>query len=163
EPWYAGRLQIVRLVFGDCARHRRLDRLRRIEADVALTQPIGFGDRVHQVADSDDAGDRYLVEVDAHTASVASLSVREVVGNLLCNQSNRIFPRLARAKMIAGEDGEYDRPAGRFEDADVVAHIGQEIAGLVWNPIPADVSRDARAIQLVSHDVEHQIGRRLVD
>ena len=60
QPRDAGGLQVVRLVVGDRARHRRLDGVGRVEADVALIEAKRIGDRVHHVADADDAGEGTL-------------------------------------------------------------------------------------------------------
>ena len=51
-------LKVVGLVFVDGAPHRRLDGVRRIEADVALVEPVGIGDRVSDRECTDDAGER---------------------------------------------------------------------------------------------------------
>ena len=69
----AGRLEVVALVLVDGAAHRRLDRLGRVEADVALIEPERVVDRIHHVADADDAGERDDVEVFAHLPGAANL------------------------------------------------------------------------------------------
>ena len=66
QPRDAGRLQVVALVLVDGAAHGRLDRLGCVEADVALIEPERVLDRVHHVADANDAGERDDVEVCAH-------------------------------------------------------------------------------------------------
>ena len=53
--------------------------------------------------------------------------------------------------------------ARRLEHADVVADIGQEIAGLVRNGEAGQEARNAGAIELPAQNPEHQVRRRLVD
>ena len=62
-------LDVMSLVVGDRARHRRLDRVGRIEADVALVEAKRILDREHQVADVDDTGKRNAVEVGGHASA----------------------------------------------------------------------------------------------
>src|SRR6185503_13898664 len=64
-------LQVMRLVPGDRAYDRRLHRLRRIEADVALIETERIRDGIHHVANADDAGERYLVEVQTHWIQIS--------------------------------------------------------------------------------------------
>ena len=70
QPRHAGGLQVMRLVLRDRLDHRRLDGIGRIEAHVALIETKWIRDRVHHVADADDAGERNAVEVRSHTYSV---------------------------------------------------------------------------------------------
>ncbi len=59
-------LQVVAAILVDRTPHRALDRLRRVEAHVALVEPERILDAVHHVADADDAGQRDGVEEAAH-------------------------------------------------------------------------------------------------
>jgi len=63
---HAGGLQIVAAVFVDGAPHRGLDGIRGVEADVALVEPEGTLDRIHHVADADDAGEGDAIEIFTH-------------------------------------------------------------------------------------------------
>src|SRR5262245_25384636 len=90
-------------------------------------------------------------------SSFVLLTVREVVRDVSRDHADRVFQDLAGSEMVAGEDADDDRVVRRFEDADVVADVGQEVAGLVRNAIAGDVSRDARAIELPAHDLQHQV------
>jgi hypothetical protein len=50
-------------VVGDGLSQRLFDRLRHVEADVALVEPERPVDRIHHVADTDDAGEGHVVQV----------------------------------------------------------------------------------------------------
>jgi len=63
---HAGGLEVVSAVLGDRARHRVLDRIGRVETDVALIEAERLVDGVHHVADANDAGERNGVEKRAH-------------------------------------------------------------------------------------------------
>jgi hypothetical protein len=67
-----GRLQVVSFVFRDRAGHRVLDAVGRVEADVALVEAIWVRDRIHHVANPDDAGERNLVQIRGHAPSLLS-------------------------------------------------------------------------------------------
>ena len=62
----AGRLDVVAVVGVDRPVHPRLHRVGCLEADVALIEPEGILDRIHHVADADDAGEGHGIEVLAH-------------------------------------------------------------------------------------------------
>src|SRR6476661_3023280 len=82
--------------------------------------------------------------------------VGEIVGDVLRDEADGVLQHLAGSEMVAREHGEDDRPAGCFEHADVVADIGKEVAGLVRDGVPRDVTRNTRPIELTAHDAQHQ-------
>jgi len=55
ETRHAGRLKVVAPVVVDRPVHGRFHRVRRVEADVSLIETEGILDRIHHVADPDDA------------------------------------------------------------------------------------------------------------
>ncbi len=59
-------LQVVGPVVGNRLRHRRLHRVRGVEADVALVEPERVLDRVHEVADEGDAREWNRIEIFSH-------------------------------------------------------------------------------------------------
>ena len=100
QPGNAGRLEVVALVLVDGAAHRRLDRVGRVEADVALIEPEGVLDRVHHVADADDAGERDDVEVFAHCSSDP---VRRLTGFSIAARALELIVLLRKQHVEAGQ------------------------------------------------------------
>src|SRR5713226_3902073 len=94
-------------------------------------------------------------------AFCGSLTVREIIGDVFGDEADRVLERLSRSEMIAGENADDDRPSVRLEHADIVSDIRQEVACLVRNPVAGHVTRNARAIELTAHDLQHQVRRTL--
>ena len=66
QPGDAGGGQVVRPVVGHRLHHRLLDRRRRVERHVALIESERIVERVHQIANPDDGGNRDGVEKRRH-------------------------------------------------------------------------------------------------
>jgi hypothetical protein len=66
QPRHAGGLEVMRLVLGNRPRHRGLHGVGRVEADIPLVETERIGDRIHHVADADDAREGNRVEVGGH-------------------------------------------------------------------------------------------------
>jgi hypothetical protein len=78
QPRHAGGLQVMAPVVVDGAAHRRLDRVGRVEADVALIEPERVLDRVHHVADANDAAERNGIEQFAHFYAAAAVTTQSL-------------------------------------------------------------------------------------
>ena len=65
--------------------------------------------------------------------------------------------------MVGGENAHHDAPRLAFQDPDVIADVGHEVAGLMRDAVAFHVTGQARAVNLAAHDLQHLAAGGLAD